>query len=496
LRHTAVVLMILVLFLQTPACTVRKTTRVAAPSVTNPASEKIVGVTTKKGEDVRFDPPGALVRDRVLEANVNKKPYQIALDQVERFWIEHSEKSTVRTVGLVAGIAVGTIAVAAIVIAATKESCPFIYSWNGEKYVFDAEPYGGAISRGLERDDYSELEQLVPDRGLYRLTVKNEVQETQFTNQLELLVADHGASRVALNDAGKLFTLSSVHPPSVAVDETGRDLLPWLKSNDRLIWEPEPETNPNAEVRQNIQITFPKPANAIRAKLVVNAATSLWGSYMIKLVSELRGSENESWHAAIDNNPLEAASVLAWNQREELFALKIDVQEPGGWVQRGILLGGGPFISEDRVVELDLGRVRGDRLNIRIRPPKGFWAFNSFGVDYSVDQAVKTQVLHPVEAHDSAGRDRLAEILSADNSYYEMPNVGDQGFITFKAPPGEKGLKRTVFLHARGYYQLHLDQTSSADIATLTSIMTTPDAAARFAGSRYAAWQAERAAQR
>ena len=153
MRHAAVALMIFVLFLQTPACTVRKTTRVASPNVTSPGSESIVGITTKTGEDVRFDPPGALVRDKVLEANVNRKPYQIALDQVERFWIEHREKSTLRTVGLVAGIVAGAIAVAAVVVAATKESCPFVYSWNGEKYIFDAEPYGGAISRGLERDD-------------------------------------------------------------------------------------------------------------------------------------------------------------------------------------------------------------------------------------------------------------------------------------------------------------------------------------------------------
>ncbi len=495
MRQTIAALVFFSLFLQMTACTVKKTTRVEAPKVTNPASEKIVGVTTKTGEDVRFDPPGALVRDTHLEANVNSKPYQISIDHVDRFWIEHTEKSTARTVGLVAGIAVGTIAVTAAVIAATKESCPFVYSWNGQKYVFDAEPYGGAISRGLERDDYSELEQLVPDHGFYRLTVKNEVQETQFTNQMELLVADHGDVRVALNDAGKLYTLSSIHPPSAAVDETGRDLLPWLKATDRLIWEREPETNPNADMRQNIRITFPRQASATRAKLVVNAATSLWGSYMIKLMSELRGSENEAWHRAIDSNPLEAASLLAWNQREELFALKIDVEEPEGWVQRGILLGGGPFVSEDRVIELDLRRVKGEQLNIRVRPPKGFWAFNSLGVDYSSDQGVQTQVLHPVEARDSVGRDRLAEILSSDNSYYEMPNIGDQGTIAFKAPPAKAGLKRTVFLHARGYYQLHLDETGRSDPATLIWIMTTPDAAARFAGMRYAAWQAEHAAQ-
>ncbi len=496
MKYATVIVISFALVLQTSACKVRKTARVEAPRVADPASEKIVGVTTKTGEDVRFDPPGALVRDGALDAMVNRKPYRVTIDRVERFWIERTETSTARTIGLVAGIAVATLAVTAIVIAATKESCPFIYSWNGQKFVFDAEPYGGAISRGLERDDYAELSQLVPDQGLYRLKIKNEVEETQFTNLLELLVVDHSSSRVALNDAGRLFTLSSVQPPSTALSETGRDILPWLQSTDRIIWEAEPETDENAPARQTLTLSFPKPPNAVRAKLVVNAATSLWGSYMIKQISDLRGGGTEAWHKAIDNNPLEAAMLLAWVQREELFALKIDVQEPDGWFTRATLLGGGPFKSEDRVVELDLRRVRGNQLNIRVRPPKGFWAFNSFGVDYGEDQPVKTQALSPVEVRDSAGRNRLAETLAADASYYEMPNVGDQGSITFKAPADTKGLKRSVFLHARGYYRLHTNVSGVADTANLQRILTTPDGAARFAGLRYAAWQAEYAGLR
>ena len=63
----------------------------------------------------------------------------------------------------------------AIIVALTKESCPFVYSWDGKRYVFDAEPYGGAIARVLERDDYPELEHLKPHHGEYRLLITNEV---------------------------------------------------------------------------------------------------------------------------------------------------------------------------------------------------------------------------------------------------------------------------------------------------------------------------------
>jgi hypothetical protein len=489
MKRTISIITIMVLLIQMLGCTVKKVQRVNAPDLANPALEKIVGITTKTGEDISFQPPGAVVQNGKIKAKVNNKDYEIAIDQVERFWVERKEPSTARTIGLVAAIAVGTIVVVAAIIVATKESCPFVYSWDGQQYTFDAEPYGGAITRGLERHDYSELEKLVPDKGLYRLMISNEVDETQFTNLMELMVADHKSDRVAMDDAGNLYTLSKVEPAFAAIDETGRDLLPWLKATDKRIWEPEPETNPNASVRQDIRLTFPKPASAANAKLVVNGGTSLWGSYMIKAFSELRGSDIEDWYASMDDNPLNLAALRAWNEREELFMLKIDVEEANGWVQHGLLLGGGPFVLEDRIVNLDVSRAQGDRLNIRIRPPKGFWAFNSFGVDYSPNQPVQVQILHPIECRDSSGQDRLAQVAVADGAYYDMPNIGDRGYVNFKAPAEKPGLKRTVFLHTQGYYRIHVDGTGQADNETLTRIMTIPDAAARFSGLRFAAWQ-------
>ncbi len=482
------------LLIQMSGCSVRKVKQVKASDLQNPAIEKIVGITTKTGEAITFNPPGAIVQNNNLQASVNKKPYSIPVDQIERFWVEHREYSTLRTVGLTVGLVAGAIGVVAIIAVATKESCPFVYSWDGQKYVFDGEPYGAAITRGLERDDYSELERLVPDKGLYRLMISNEVAETQYTNLMELFVADYRSDRIAMDSDGKFYTLSSVQTPAAAVDETGRDLLPWLIATDGRIWEPDPETNPSASVRQDIRITFPKPESASTAKLLVNTATSLWGSYMIKAFSELRGNSINDWYAAIDNSEQDRAALHAWDEREELFRLKIDVEEEGRWVQRGWMLGGGPFVLEDRVVNLDTSHVKGDRLNIRIRPPKGFWALNSFAVDYTPNQPVELLTLHPIECVDSNGLDRLAQIASNDNSYYDMPDIGNRGYISFKAPPPRPDMKRTVFLHTRGYYRLHLDNKGQPNLDLLTRIMTVPDALARFSGMRFPAWQAEQAA--
>ena len=139
---TRTIAMVLAVLLSLSGCSVRKVQKVPIASVAQPEQEKIVGVTTIKGEDVSFDPPGASIKNGTLDGSVKKVPYELPLDQVQRIWVERKEISKGRTIGLVAAVAVGTVAIVVGVIAATKQSCPFVYSWDGTEYVFDASRTG------------------------------------------------------------------------------------------------------------------------------------------------------------------------------------------------------------------------------------------------------------------------------------------------------------------------------------------------------------------
>ena len=484
------VAIVLVVLLSLAGCHVKRVQQLPPASVTQPEKERIVGVTTLKGEEVSFDPPGASIQDKTLHASVKKAPYELPLDQVQRFWVERQELSKSRTIGLVAAVAVGAIVIAAVVIAKTKQSCPFVYSWDGTQYVFDAEPYGGAITRGLEKDDFTQLEKLREQDGLYRLKLTNEVDETQFTNLTELWVVDHPAgTRVVPDVRGKLHTLAAPQIPLSARDASGRDLLPWLRATDRLIWEPPAVPDAQGNLQDDIVMTFPKPTGATQAKLVANVATGLWGSYMIKKMVELRGRDVGAWYTLIDQSQSARDDLFAWEVREQLYALKIYVEEPTGWEVRGILPGVGPLISKDRVLPLDVSRVRGDVLRIRIRPPAGFWALNSFAVDYSADRPVHVQTLQPLTARDLEGKDVLPDLVANDDRYLAMPNVGDSADLTFSAPSHPAGTERTILLHSRGYYSLHLTATGEPDTKTLQGIENVPGAGVRFAASHFAQWQ-------
>jgi hypothetical protein len=453
-----------------------------------PRSEHIRGVTLNDGRQIQFDkqPAAQVVRD-TLRANVQGQPTVIPVSDVQRVWIESTNKT--KTSLLVLGVTVAALAGLMAVAIASKESCPFVYSWDGTQYVFDGEPYGGAVSRGLERDDYSDLEHLRPDAaGLYRLLVTNEVNETQFTNSMDLVVVDHRAgTRFEMDEWGKLHSVSRALPPASARDQDGRDLVPWLRASDELIWEPAPPMDATGAVRQEIVLTFPKPRDAKRAQLVVRAGTGLWGSHMIREMLQLRGSAVTEWYATLDKGGEPLDALRAWNVREELYVLKLDVDESGTWRPRGLLPGGGPFIAETRVVPLDVSNASGDSLRLRIRPPSGFWALNSFAVNYDDnEQPLSITKVEPVSAQTSDGRDLLGELRATDDRYYAMPNTGDYATISFVAPAARGGAERSVFLHTRGYYRLHLPEQGPADAVTLQRIIDQPDAAARIAAESFA----------
>jgi hypothetical protein len=484
------ILVTAVFFFINSGCMVKKVQKLNTSQVPQPQQEHLVGVTTKTGAEIGFDPPGGTMNRDTIEAKVKNVPYSVAMQDVQRLWVERRGVSAPRTIGLTVGIAAAAFGTLVAIVLATKQSCPFVYSWDGSKYVFDAEPYGGAITRGLERDDYSELEHLREQNGLYRLRITNEVDETQYTNLMELWLVDHArGSRVVSDEDGKLRSYTGIQQLNAARDRAGNDLLLWLQATDRKIWEPDTVAGPDGSLRQEVVLTFPKPEGATQVNLIANAATGLWGSYMIKRMVELHGRDSAAWLSSLDKDPAGVQAIHAWGEREGTYRLPIEVEEPSGWVVRGALPNGGPLLAEDRVIPMDVSHVRGTQLHIRLRPPVGYWAFNSFAAAYGSGQAVNVSRVAANSARTSAGKDILPDLAAADERYYPMPDVTDQADVTFPAPARKTGQDRTVFLHSRGWYQLHLRDNSAPDLATFSKILTVPGAAVQFAADRYAEWR-------
>ena len=513
LRQNVAMIVAAALLVTTTACHDTTNLTIMAPQLPAPKTDRIVGVTTGDGQVISFDDRAVLIDPKtkspatpsaladplsgvLVVGEVKDRKVEIPLASVQRFHVAQVKGNTLKTVGLVVGI-VATAVIAGVVIAdsvstsSTSTStttgggkmgcCPFFYSWDGMRYVFDAEPYAGAIARGLERSGDVVLDRLREQDGMYRVLMTNERPEIDYTNHVSLRVVDHAAGvRVVPGDDGTLYSVSLPMPPLSARTADGRDLGLWLSATDARVWESVPPATEGAVLRDEIVLTFPKPPGARRAKLVANVGASGWGSVMLEKFVEIRGRQIPDWYAALDGNPAAVAATYDWNLQAELWGLKFDVEEPSGWQTRGALLGAGPLVVKDRVVPLDVSRVTGDVLRIRIRPPKGYWALNSFAVDYSADEPLSVTDVPLLSAIDAEGVDRRPTLQMPDGAYDVMRPGGAPVTLKFQVPEARPGATRTVVLHATGYYQYDLPAGGEPDRAAIRGFETEPDFGVRY----------------
>jgi hypothetical protein len=330
----------------------------------------------------------------------------------------------------------------------------------------------------LERTDWSELEHLVPDHGRYRLQLTNEVDETQHTNSLELLVVDHArGTTVVMDKEGHPHAFRSLERLSAARDENGADLLPWLRANDRAAWYPNLAAlsvrDSVADTRSHITLEFVPPRGAKRAYLVSNVATGQWGSHMIRSMLAMRGSKVQDFYAAINGGELYRRQLFDWNRREELFELFLEVKVGDQWVRQDFIPGGGPFVSENRAIPVDLSGVTDDRVQIRIHPPIGFWSLNSFMLGWGEDEVRVTRV-EPDSGTGPEGVDVVRALRSDDSLYVDFPTTAERATLAFAAPPAMQGMRRTVFARTRGWYEIHLHDLGAPDLAALGRLTEEP----------------------
>ncbi len=131
-------------------------------------------------------------------------------------------------------------------------SCPYLYTWNGERFEFVTDFMGGGEMGYLEGpghynhpdpEEYVRIraDQLKEKDGRFELRVTNELEEAMFVDRLQLLVVTHPQGTEVYPNEGmsdppkpfKLFLTKGARPPLSAVDEHGHDVLDLISIMDR-----------------------------------------------------------------------------------------------------------------------------------------------------------------------------------------------------------------------------------------------------------------------
>ena len=416
--------------------------------------------------------------------------YQIGIDSISYLDI-YKFNSTRACVGDISLI-VGAGAAIVLIVAATKRSCPFIYSYDGNRYVFDKEPLGGATASILQRTDLSKLKYLKQSNGKYKLLVTNEVEETQNIDKLKLTYVDHNKGESIFPDIhNNLYLIKNEILPVSVSDENRKDLMPFFKSDDGIFWKsrmPAYVGEIKDKTRNEIFLSFIKPKSSDQCNLIINAGTTLWGSNMIKEMLLLYGSNVDNYYLSINKGGVEYNSMMNFLKKEELYQLKLYAKVNGEWKYKTTINGGGPFKSETRVYPIDISDIEGDTITFKAEPPVGFWTFDYAAVDFCPASHPESFTLDISKAVDDNSKNIESFLTKEDKNYYSMPDTSNYFYTEFDAPLLTEGKERTIFANTTGWYEIHMPKTGMTNITQLLKFVTEPGSIVKYSNNKFIEW--------
>lgn len=409
--------------------------------------------------------------------------YTLSLDKVQK--IEVIEKDKKRTtnsyvIGTI-GYTLGAMAVAIIIIAATKSSCPFVSADDGNSCSLQGEIYGGAIYPQLARHDYLPLKLAPSARGTYRIKISNELKEIQYTDLAELWVVAHQpGTKVLAGENGELFSIAEPQSPVEATFRRRNDALKNIsEANDlRLFYFDDTASKDGVN---ELHVTFKKPPEAHKAKLLLTLKNSYFLDYLYGELAKGFGKYYATYMRK--QHKKTAAELLKWVSEQKL-PLEISIKTTGGWKKVQELTTIGPLTTREVVVPLDLTGINSKEVQLRFSSGFMFWEIDALAIDYSNNTDFTLEKLSISQATDETGKDIRTLLNKEDGQYLEQPEIGNVATLEYNAGNKQEGMEYSYVFHTKGYYQHIRNFTGKANVKFLKQF-TKPNAFPMYGMERY-----------
>ena len=390
-------------------------------------------------------------------------PYKLSLGSINRIEIlEHDKKRT--TISHVRGaiaITAGTAAVALIIAAALKSSCPFISAWDGNSFSLQGEIYGGSIYPQLERKDFLGLKMAPDSAKELHLRISNELKERQYTDYVRLWEITHPAgSRVLVDEWGNLRSIQKAQAPVSALINNETDVLPLLKqAGDGLICEMNDTSIQTGN--NHVLLRFKRPAGTEKGKLLL----TMKNTYFLDLLyAELAKGFGTYYAAYMKSQQKKTREQLLQWVKEQQIPLEIAVKNREGWQTLKALSTVGPLAFRETAIEIPLSETEGEEIELRLSCGFHFWEIDFAGMDYSTTSDYQINILEPYAATDEKGDDVLPLLAKEDRIYLDQPQIGNAASIRFRSSGlYHPGSEKTYILETKGYYEHLREFTNPPD---------------------------------
>src|SRR5690606_8922846 len=263
---------------------------------------------------------------------------------------------------------------------------------------------------------------------------------------------------------GELYTIADPVSPVKANLGNCKNVLPaLLQDGDLQILYMDDTTQ--ADAKNDLLITFDKPAEVTNGKLILSLKNSYWLDLLYGELAKGFGTYYASYMK--DQKKKTAEELLKW-VKEQHIPLEVSIKTKDGWRICTDLTTVGPLANREMVVPVNFLDKGETITEIKLSAGFMFWEIDYVAIDFSNEHAYSVQNLTPVSATDEMKRNVLSQLEKEDDVYLEQPDIGNAATLVYKTNPiSDQSKTNTYILHAKGYYEHIRDFKNTPDIKFL-----------------------------
>ncbi len=337
------------------------------------------------------------------------------------------------------------------------------------------------------------LERIAETDGRYRIRIRNDQQEIDHVDAVALRVVDHPPGTEVVPDAlGRLYAVRHSQAPTAgrtlpSAGRVGRTapVAALVASADGDAWVSDGHGLDPAlpgELRDGIELQYPRPRGAISAMLVARVGATALGPRVLSEVLALQGRDLGLFYASLEAQPSAREAFERAREREVLPTVR--VFDGTGWRVAGYLRDLPSLVRREQAVPLDLRGVDGETLRLRIDGAPGLFSIDRAVVSFDAEAAVAQTRILATQATDDTGRDVLDVLHGQDGRRHSLRPGRDTLTLAFDAPRLRPGRARTVLVEATGYYNVIVRPEGEPRPDVFRRLVAEPGGVARFALER------------
>ena len=357
--------------------------------------------------------------------------------------------------------------------------CPQVYVEQKGNFDFQNGIFSGAVYANLERMDYLPLGDLQPENSDIRLRISGHNNEIQFLNSAQLIGVLHKqGSRIMVDGYGKFYSISNPELPEAATGLGNQDLKETLSKADGNTFAFN--THDPKEEFSNAYLTFRKPLENGKARLLIRAKNSNWAAAINDEYTLLFGEKYSAYRDYWENtNPAKMKSFLL----KQGLPIKVYVENDGKWDYAGYFPLGGTEGYRDMVMEIKLPENKSTHFRIKLETVYRFWDLDYAAIDCSPAESLKTFTMDPSSAYNIQRGDQKEQVTKIDKNYAELNN--DESIsLGFRVPEQVNNNTISYFLASSGYYHIQKTYPVKANVSRLKEFKK-PGEFDRFSREKY-----------